>query len=237
MTNALEKYNEYNKLFAELRSDFLEMAQLKSRFDTEKFSVKKEGNYIAHQFHFLIRQYSLTLSELKRMYIDLARKERELVRIEEKKAEDWDLDLLECQRNIEDLKIQIKGKSGNLNDFEVMRKQIVKNNGGKSPTIEEWHAEAPSYWEHQMKKKSLYQLKARETGLTEGVAEVIDWIEDKPLLPGSDNQRIMRDINGNIDRLQWEKEVQQELGMTNRVDQIDKVQQEIKQQLLKDNDS
>ena len=44
--------NKYN----ELKKQFLEMSQLKSDFDIEKFTVKKEGHFIAHNFHFLMRQ-------------------------------------------------------------------------------------------------------------------------------------------------------------------------------------
>jgi len=219
--NQIEKYSN---LFNELKDQFTEMAQLKSQFDTEKFTVKKEGNFIAHQFHFLMRQYSLTLSEVKRMHIELERKNRELARIEDKQTEDWDLDALECQRNIDDLEMQIAGKTGNLNDFEVCRQQIIKNNGGSVPTIEDWNKEAPDYWVHQMKKKAMYQIKARETGLTEGVAEVIDWIEDATLLPGSNNQRVMLNGVGGFDRLEWEKDMQSELGFSDRVKNIEEVQ-------------
>ena len=46
------------------------MGQLKSDFDVEKFTVRKEGNFLAHNFHFLMRQYSITLTELRRMILN-----------------------------------------------------------------------------------------------------------------------------------------------------------------------
>ena len=48
-----------DKQFNELKEQFIEMGQLKSNFDIEKFTVKKEGGFIAHNFHFLMRQYLL----------------------------------------------------------------------------------------------------------------------------------------------------------------------------------
>ena len=57
-------------LLEELQQHFIEMGQLKSDFDIEKFTVRKEGNFLAHNFHFLMRQYSLTLTELRRMLLD-----------------------------------------------------------------------------------------------------------------------------------------------------------------------
>ena len=42
------KIEDVNKKYETLRKQFREMAVLKSDFDIEKFTVKREGNFIAH---------------------------------------------------------------------------------------------------------------------------------------------------------------------------------------------
>ena len=64
----------------ELQGQFIEMGQLKSDFDTEKFSIMQEGDFLCHQFHFLMRQYSLTLTELRRMLLSREEKKRQIAR-------------------------------------------------------------------------------------------------------------------------------------------------------------
>jgi len=69
-----------NEFLDELQGQFIEMGQLKSDFDTEKFSIMQEGNFLCHQFHFLMRQYSLTLTELRRMLLNIEEKKRQIDR-------------------------------------------------------------------------------------------------------------------------------------------------------------
>ena len=40
----------------------------------------QEGNFLCHQFHFLMRQYSLTLTELRRMLLNIEEKKRQIDR-------------------------------------------------------------------------------------------------------------------------------------------------------------
>ena len=68
------------ELLTELQEQFIEMGQLKSDFDVEKFTVKKEGNFLCHNFHFLMRQYSLTVTEMRRMLLEREEKRRTAVK-------------------------------------------------------------------------------------------------------------------------------------------------------------
>ena len=70
LLNGSSKSQNTEDFLEELQRQFIEMGQLKSDFDIEKFTVKKEGNFLAHNFHFLMRQYSLTLTELRRMLLE-----------------------------------------------------------------------------------------------------------------------------------------------------------------------
>ena len=57
--NGTSEETDTNDFLDELQDQFIEMGQLKSDFDVEKFTVRKEGNFLAHNFHFLMRQYSI----------------------------------------------------------------------------------------------------------------------------------------------------------------------------------
>ena len=51
----------------EAHDDMLEMAQLKSDFDADKFTRAKEGPFIAHQFHFVMRRIQMCIAKLGRI--------------------------------------------------------------------------------------------------------------------------------------------------------------------------
>jgi len=76
-------YEGSNKKFNELKKSFLEMSQIKSEFDMEKLTAQKNGNFPAHNYHFLSRQYSLTLGEVRRMYLDKEEKIRDVEELKE----------------------------------------------------------------------------------------------------------------------------------------------------------
>ena len=65
--SCLESLNDIeNQLFTvseSIKNQVLEMAKIKCQFDAEKFTVGKQGPFVASQFHFLMRQYRFALSE------------------------------------------------------------------------------------------------------------------------------------------------------------------------------
>ena len=102
--------NKIENKITELTTQFIEMGQLKSEFDMEKFTVKKEGNFIAHEFHFLMRQYHLALYETRRLLIDKEEKTR----------------LISEYQEISDPKVFVftdKGKELKFKDLEIKREE------------------------------------------------------------------------------------------------------------------
>src|SRR3990167_3401476 len=54
----------------EIHQQCIEMGQLKTDFDIQKYTIASKGPFIASQFHMLMRQYGLCKYELKRMAYD-----------------------------------------------------------------------------------------------------------------------------------------------------------------------
>lgn len=199
-----------NKQFQEIKEQFIEMAQLKSDFDIEKFTVRKEGNFLAHNFHFLMRQYSLTLNELRTFLIEVEHTKRQIKEYESKGTEkvivhqidgsktekyaDLYVDFL--YNRLDMLDLQIADKSIRCERYEQMRKKIIELNGGPI-TNKQYQAEEPLYWKWFLEKKALAQLCQRRTGIHEGVVENIHYLEETPLI-NPQYQVKMRDGNGNV---------------------------------------
>lgn len=198
----LEKYGiftfEYvNDEFNKLKEQFIEMAQLKSDFDIEKFTVKREGNFIAHNFHFLMRQYSLTLGELRRMLIEKEEKERKIIELKalikkgEKKLlvyigngiQEKYVDLYKKQliNELDILDIDITNKAMRIIKFEQCRKKLIELNGGDI-TNEQYQKEEPLYWKWFLSRKALWQRSQTLTGIHEGVWENFHYLEEKSLI-------------------------------------------------------
>lgn len=204
LKHADEKYNE-------LKSQFIEMGQLKSNFDIEKFTIKKEGNFIAHNFHFLMRQYSLAMSELRRMMIEKEEKQRNIEHWKaqgtERTAEGKypDLEIKRLVNEIDLLDITMTNKACMCDYMEECRKRIIEINGGEI-TNEQYQAEVPHYWEWFTKKQMLHQLMERKTGISEGTYELIDHLEEKPLINTEFQRRIQNiTLNNLIEEIQKEK--------------------------------
>lgn len=190
-------FEHANEKFNELKEQFIEMAQLKSDFDIEKFTVKKEGNFLAHNFHFLMRQYSLTLQEARRLLIKKEELERKIEEYNEKlnngeekviiytrdsKQEKYtDLYIKELINQLDGTEIKIVNKAMSLRMFEIMRKKLIELNGGV-PTNEQYQAEEPEYWKWFLQKKAIAQMSERKTGIHEGVWENVHYLEEKPIL-------------------------------------------------------
>ena len=181
------KLSKSNKL----KEQFLEMSQLKSDFDIEKFTVKKEGHFIAHNFHFLMRQYSLALSELRRMTIEKKDKLRTMELLEPQgtnrivvNGEDKfaDLEVERLTNEIDMLDLNITNKLIMCDRFEKVRLKIIVLNGDKAPNNKDYQKEEPHYWKWFLQRKALWQHQERVSGITEGVWENIDHLEQPALI-------------------------------------------------------
>ena len=176
-----------------MKDQFLETAQLKSDFDIEKFTVKREGNFIAHNFHFLMRQYSLTLFELKNSLI----KQKEIKRLIEEyeiegkkkiiiynngyKVQKYaDLFVSELYNRLDALDLKITDRAIRVERFEQARKKLIELNG-REITNEQYQAEEPEYWKWYLGRKALWQRSQASTGIHEGIWENIHYLEKKAL--------------------------------------------------------
>jgi len=205
---------EIKNQYANLKSDFIEMAQLKSDFDIDKLTAKRSGNFIAHNFHFIMRQYSLALYELRRMVIEKTEKERIIQEHQYrlKKGDDkvliWtdkgreekyiDLEIEKLKNEIDLLDLSMQNKFKMCEGFEKAREKLIKQNGGASPTNEQYQREDPECVKILLQQKAIYQNKERNTGVKEGVWENIDYLE-QPALLDENFQVKMLDGLGNLD--------------------------------------
>jgi hypothetical protein len=213
--NGFMIYKNANDKFNELKEQFIEMGQLKSDFDIEKFTVKREGNFIAHNFHFLMRQYSLALSELRRMLIEKEDLERRikitrkkirkkviLVIQDGKKQEKFpDLYIRELENQIDLLEVTLTNKAMMVKGFEACRLKLIELNGGKAPTNEEYQAECPEYWKWFLSKRALEQFRQSKTGIHQGTWENIEYLEEPALINPAFQVKILTEKGMNMDDL------------------------------------
>lgn len=197
----------------ELKDQFIEMAQLKSDFDIEKFTVRKEGSFIAHNFHFLMRQYSLALQEMKKMLLEKEHKRRKVEEceyllennIQEKvfyigdhKEEKYiDLYRDELLNQIDSLELSIVNKACMIRGFEACRLKLIEINGGKAPTNEEYQKEEPEYWKWFLAKNALENRRQATTGIPAGIWMNIQHLEE-PAVINPEYQVKMLNESGNI---------------------------------------
>ena len=211
-----EKHGDVDPIFEEIRRDCLEMAQLKSNFDIEKFTIKKEGHFLCHQFHFLMRQYSLTLQEFKKV---LVRRERILRKMSALKKRgrglfgnnnpDADLDMAELSVEMESIEIHLTDRRCRLSYFEKCRKKLIEENGGPF-TNEQYQAEVPKYWEWFFKRQALLEHRQAATGVTVGTQLNIEHVEQPAVLDDSFQLNMKPlDENGELSLGVWEREIEE----------------------------
>jgi len=200
-----QSYEGSNKKFNELKKSFLEMSQIKSEFDMEKLTGKKNGNFVAHNYHFLIRQYSLTLGEVRRMYLDKEEKIRQIEDLKKMETERFndetgnvkyvDIEINRLENQIDQLELDIANKAYRCDYYEKLRLKLIEINNNKEPTNEEYQKEEPDYIKWALEKEMYHDLVSRQTGLRIGVLDNIEMLEDKPLL----NNNFQRLIDKKMD--------------------------------------
>ena len=227
--NGSSKDQNTEDLLEELQQQFIEMGQLKSDFDIEKFTIRKEGNFLAHNFHFLMRQYSLTLTELRRMLLDREEHRRyvekyqkllntgiETTKVVGEFGEDdkWvDIELARKWNEMKSLDVTMVNKVAMVRKFEEMRQKLIEMNGGNPPTNAEYQKETPQYWKWFFEKMVLWQVKAHATGITKGTWENIDLLE-RPSVINPEFQLKMLNDDGMLDlkQIELESELEKQLS-------------------------
>tara|TARA_R100000008_G_scaffold16408_1_gene8078 strand:+ start:5851 stop:6684 length:834 start_codon:yes stop_codon:yes gene_type:complete len=228
--NGTSEETDTSDFLDELQEQFIEMGQLKSDFDVEKFTVKKEGNFLAHNFHFLMRQYSLTLTELRRMillreemsryvkkYQKLLEEGEEMVWVVvpgEGRDEKWvDIELARQWNEMKGMEVTMTNKIAMIRKFEECRQKLIEMNGGKPPTNKEYQEETPAYWKWYFERLALWQIKAHATGISRGTWENIDLMERQALIDPEFQLKVLND-DGMFDMKQIElnNEIEKQLG-------------------------
>jgi len=192
----------------ELYEQIIDMAQLKSDFDAEKFTAMKKGPYVAHQFHMIMRQYSLALYEGKRCLIDREKNNRKILALQKaiesntvvmKDGDEVakDLQILELENGNYMLELTLKNQLAKINNFEKIRLALIEKNGGKAPTNEQYQKEEPDFWRWELSRQALDEVRQRNTGITKGVFEAIQQIEATPVIDSNFQRQILRD--GQVD--------------------------------------
>jgi hypothetical protein len=193
--------------FQELKEQFIEMGQLKSDFDIEKFTVRKEGTMVAHNFHFLMRQYVLAQYEMRRMLLEKEEKLRTIVDINAQTSDKVkvelpdgatvtkykDLYLKQLENELDLLDVTVTNKVCMCLRFEEMRKKLIELNGGESPTNEQYQKEEPQYWKEFLTNRAKEQISERQTGVSAGIWESIRQLEEKSVINDSFKVQMLND--------------------------------------------
>ena len=228
--NGTSEETDTNDFLDELQDQFIEMGQLKSDFDVEKFTVRKEGNFLAHNFHFLMRQYSITLTELRRMILNREEMSRYVKKFQklldegvettwvvvpgEGRDEKWvDIELARWWNEMKSMEVTMTNKIAMVRKFEEVRQKLIEMNGGKPPTNKEYQEETPKYWKWHMERLALWQIKAHATGISRGTWENIDLMERQALIDPEFQVKVLND-DGMFDMKQIElnNEIEKQLG-------------------------
>lgn len=210
---------EYDEQYQELKSQFLEMAQLKSNLDMEKLTVMSQGSFIAHQFHFLMRQYSLALGEVRRFALDREEKLRDIEKLENNEVPEGQYQDIEIQRRlneIDTIELTLANKLAMCNHFEKLRQHLIQVNGGEI-TNEQYQAEEPEFLAWLLKCKAIEQVKQRQTGVEAGVWMNIQYLEEPAPLTPEYQVKILDDETGRLDFDKAQHEIYERMGLLTRV--------------------
>tara|TARA_Y100000593_G_C4295696_1_gene330591 strand:+ start:1393 stop:2016 length:624 start_codon:yes stop_codon:yes gene_type:complete len=189
----------------------LEMGQLKSDFDADKFTRAKEGPFIAHQFHFVMRQYSLALYELRRMLVQRERHRRRLLELQgavrANEDDDWvDLRQMDEQNAMELLDLSIVNKQAICRNCEKIRQELIQRNDGPI-TNEQYQKEEPSYYAWFLKREALINHAASQTGIPHGVWLNMAHLEQPAMLDDSYQVKMMTSDDPQRMLEQWSGEL------------------------------
>jgi len=113
--------------------------------------------------------------------------------IEEKRY--LDIEIKRLQNLIDSEDIGMTNKACMVEHFEKCRQFLIKQNGGNAPTNKQYQEEEPKYWKWFIMKKAFQQFKQRQTGISEGIWEAIDHIEENPVL----NENFQIEIGSKFD--------------------------------------
>lgn len=177
------------KLYESLHDEIRSMAQLKSDFDIQQFTLNSQGPFPCHAYHFLMRQYSLAVLELRRlnndrrkMQLKIADVKANMLSTNVKDAIFPETELEDAMIQIDQLELSIWNKKAMCKQFELCRAKLVEQHGGKPFTNMEYQKEEPAYWQWYFTSMFEDQWRQRQTGISEGLWKNLRLAGSQPLL-------------------------------------------------------
>ena len=116
----------------------------------------------------------------------------------------YDLEKLELEHTVHELRLSIKDKIQQLETFEAILNKLEENNGGNF-TKDQYENEAPDYWEKRLERQSVDDIVSARLGVSTGNVKSIRQAMAPTILDNSPNQikgedpLIKRLIDGRFD--------------------------------------
>jgi hypothetical protein len=175
-----------------------EFCQSRTNFQLEKFLACDEYSpimkfrHVAHNSHVAMQEARKLIIERERKLREMQQKEKEIIDSGDPHHKNYDLDIYEVNRYLEDLEIRIKGMLREVDYMERICDQLEKENG-RPFTMGQLEDEQPEYWRRRFARQSLRSIEASRSGVNEGNIHSIWMATEKPILLDSKNQ--MRPLN------------------------------------------
>lgn len=144
----------------------MEFCQTRSKFQIEKFIACEEYSDIT-KFRSISHNSYIAMQEVRRMIIERERKLREIKEKEKTKPLNYDLDIYEINRQLDDIELRIKGLLQEVDYMEEICKELEKKNG-KPFTYEQFENEEPEYWQKRLANQMHVSQIGMQTGIGEG---------------------------------------------------------------------
>ncbi len=144
---------KYKNIYDELRKDFIEFSQRKSNFQIMNFISLSDSNIPSHIYRHTLVQIRVALSEIKKYLIRQERKKREKEKLEREKPENYDLDVLECEVEIEDLEYEILAKKNEIEQYYAILQKLRKEYPPETFTNEQYQKDEVLYWTQRLAKQ------------------------------------------------------------------------------------
>lgn len=169
----LIKDNRFTNIEDKLKQMYdrqIEFCQSRSKFQISKFICCDEYT-LTTKYRSIAHNSFVALQEVRRMLIEKERKQREITYktdcIKENiNCDNYDLDIYELSRQLEDMEIRIKGLLKEIDYMEKLCTELEKQNG-KPFTYEQLEAEEPVYWQRRLAN----QMHTSQIGSQYGIGE------------------------------------------------------------------
>lgn len=187
------RFNDIEIKLNKMNKRAMEFCQTRSNHQIEKFIACEEYTPIT-QFRHVAHNSYVAMQEVRRMLIERERKlrniEKKQKKIEESKDphyEDYDLDIYELSRQLEEMEIRIKGLLKEISLMEQICEKLEEKNG-KPFSNEQYQEEEPIYWKRRFANQMHRAQIGQKLGIGEGNYMSYLMSLQAPILDGSNQQ-------------------------------------------------